>query len=54
MLSMSQFRSPNRSKSEDRWGAINSHMVSRAQLGAITGVNIERLINGEINKKIEA
>ena len=34
LLSISQFRSPNSSNSEDRWGAINSHMVSRAQLGA--------------------
>ena len=31
--SISQFRSPNSTNSEDRWGAINSHMVSRAQLG---------------------
>ena len=33
VLSISQFMSPNRTNSEDRWGAINSHMVSRAQLG---------------------
>jgi hypothetical protein len=33
VLSMSQFRSPNSTNSEDIWGAINSHMVSRAQLG---------------------
>jgi hypothetical protein len=32
VLSMSQFRSPSSPSSEDRWGAINSHMVSRAQL----------------------
>ena len=34
VLSMSQFRSPNRTNSENRWGTINSHMMSRAQLGA--------------------
>ena len=33
VLSMSQFRSLSRTTSEDRWGAINSHIVSRAQLG---------------------
>ena len=37
VLSISQFRSPNRTNSEDRWGAINSQMVSRAQLGADGG-----------------
>jgi hypothetical protein len=37
VLSMSQFKSPSMS-SEDRWGAINSHMVSRAQLGAEGGL----------------
>ena len=34
VLSMSQFRPPNSTNYEDRWGAINSHMVSRAQLWA--------------------
>ena len=34
VLSISQFRSPNIMNSEDKWGAINSHMMSRAQLGA--------------------
>ena len=34
VLSLSQFRSPNSTNSEDRWGVINSHIVSRAQLGA--------------------
>jgi hypothetical protein len=34
VLSISQFRSLNCTHSEDKWGAINSHMVSRAQLGA--------------------
>ena len=38
VLSISQFRSSNRMNSEDRWGAINSHMVSRAQLGAEGGL----------------
>ena len=38
VLSISQFKSPNRTNSEDRWGAINSHMVSRAQLGAEWGL----------------
>ena len=38
VLSMSQFRSPSSTSSEDRWGAINSHMVSRAQLGAEGGL----------------
>ena len=37
VLSISQFRSPNRTNSEARWGAINSQMVSRAQLGAEGG-----------------
>ena len=37
LISMSQFRSPNRTNSEARWGAINSQMVSRAQLGADGG-----------------
>ena len=34
VLRMSHFRSSNSTNSEDRWGAIHSHMVSRAQLGA--------------------
>ena len=34
VLSMSQFRSTNNTNSEDKWREINSHMVSRAQLGA--------------------
>jgi hypothetical protein len=38
VLSMSQFRSPSSTSSEDRWGAINSHMVSRAQLVAEGGL----------------
>jgi hypothetical protein len=38
VLSMSQFRSPSGTSSEDRWGAINSHVVSRAQLGAEAGL----------------
>jgi hypothetical protein len=43
VLSMSQFRSLNSTRidlkiSEDRWGAINSHMVSRAQPGAEGGL----------------
>jgi hypothetical protein len=38
VLSMSQFRSPNSTSSEDRSGAINSHVVSRAQLGAEGGL----------------
>ena len=37
VLSISQFRSPNRKNSEARWGAINSQIVSRAQLGAEGG-----------------
>jgi hypothetical protein len=37
VLSTSQFRSPSSTSSEDRWGAINSHMVSRGQLGAEGG-----------------
>ena len=37
VLSICQFRSPNRTNSEARWGAINSQMVSRAQLGAEGG-----------------
>jgi hypothetical protein len=41
VISISQFRSLNSTNSEDRWGAINSHMVSRAQLGAITSGNSE-------------
>ena len=36
--SISQFRSANNTNSEDRWGTINSHMVSRAQLGAEGGL----------------
>jgi hypothetical protein len=35
---ISQFRPPNSMNSEDRWGAMNSHMVSRAQLGAEGGL----------------
>jgi hypothetical protein len=38
MLSISQFTSPNSTNSEDRWGAINSHMAFRAQLGAEGGL----------------
>ena len=38
VLRISQFRSPNSTSSEDRWGAINSHTVSRAQLGAEGGL----------------
>ena len=38
VLSMSQFRSTNSTSSEDRGGAINSHMVTRAQLGAECGL----------------
>ena len=38
VLSISQFRSPSSTNSEDKWGAINSHMVSRAQLGAEGGL----------------
>ena len=38
VLSMSHFRSPSSTSSEDRWGAINSHMVSRVQLGAEGGL----------------
>ena len=34
VLSISQFMSPNSTNSEDKWGAIHSHMVSRAHLGA--------------------
>ena len=37
VLSMSQFSSPSSTNSEARWGAINSQMVSRAQLGAEGG-----------------
>ena len=37
VLSMSQFRSPNSTNSEERWAAINSHMESRAQLAAEGG-----------------
>jgi hypothetical protein len=37
VLSISQFRSTNRTNSEARWGAINSQMVFRAQLGAEGG-----------------
>ena len=37
-LSMSKFRSPSSTNSEDRWGAINSHLGSRAQLGAEGGL----------------
>ena len=32
VLSMSQFRSPSSTSSEDRWGAINSHMGSEGGL----------------------
>ena len=38
VLSISQFRSPSSVNSEDRWEAINSHMVSRAQLEAERGL----------------
>ena len=38
VLSMSQFRSPSSTSSEDRWGAISSHIVSRAQLVAEGGL----------------
>ena len=38
VLSMFQFRSPSSTSSEDRWGAISSHMVSRAQLGLEGGL----------------
>ena len=38
VLSMSQLRSPSSTSSEDRWQAISSHMVSRAQLGAEGGL----------------
>ena len=37
VLSISQFRLPNITNSEARWGPINSQMVSRAQLGAEVG-----------------
>jgi hypothetical protein len=37
VLSMSQFRSPTGTNSEVRLGAINSHIVSRAQLGVEGG-----------------
>ena len=38
VLSKFQFRSPSSTSSEDRWGAISSHMVSRPQLGAEGGL----------------
>jgi hypothetical protein len=38
VLSISQFKSPSSTSSADRWGAISSHMVSRAQLGAEGGL----------------
>jgi hypothetical protein len=38
VLSMYQFRSPSSTSSEDRRGAINSHMVLRAQLRAEGGL----------------
>jgi hypothetical protein len=38
VLSISQFRSPNSKSSEDGWGAINSHIVSRVQLGEEGGL----------------
>jgi hypothetical protein len=38
VLSISQFRSHNSMDSEDIWGTINSHLVSRAQLGAEGGL----------------
>ena len=38
VLSMPQFRSPISMSAEERMGAINSHMVSRAQLGAEGGL----------------
>jgi hypothetical protein len=37
LLSMPQFRSPNSTSFEDKWGAIKSHMMSRVQLGAEGG-----------------
>ena len=52
VLSISQFMSSNRTNAEDRWGAINSHMVSRAQLGAEGGIksgNGERLVSGKVD-----
>ena len=38
VLSISQFRLPNSPTAAHRWGAINSNMVSRAQLGAEGGL----------------
>ena len=38
VLNVSRVRSPNSASSEHRWGAINSHMVSRAQLGTEGGL----------------
>jgi hypothetical protein len=38
VLNICQFRSPNSMNSEDGWGAIDSHMVSRAQLGVEGGL----------------
>ena len=38
VLSISQFRSPTSTNPEDRWGAINSHMESRAQMGVEEGL----------------
>jgi len=37
-LSMSRFKSPTNKNSEDKYGAISSHSVSRAQLGAEGGL----------------
>ena len=49
VLSTSQFRSPNSTNSEDRWGAINSHMalsqfnsIQGALLAWETYVNIDK------------
>jgi hypothetical protein len=53
VLSISQFRSLSSMNSVDRWGAISSHMVSRAQLGveggSITSGNSAGLISGEMD-----
>jgi hypothetical protein len=38
VFSISQFRSPNSTNTEGRWGAVNSHIVSRAQLVAVGGL----------------
>ena len=49
LLSKSQFRSPSSTNSDDRWRAINSHMVSRTWLEAEGVSNSERLISEEIH-----